>query len=88
MKNNTNLPTLMVGPADKALQSRRDVYLTPKITMVEFKVEVGVDGSVTKVSSWGETWSAATGDSRYGTEQYESNTTQGTGFFGDPITGE
>lgn len=86
MRNKTNLP---VGE-DKTLQGGRYAYLAPKITMVQFKVEVGtgVGGSVSKVSSWGETWSAATGDSRFGTEAYDNNTTQGSGFFGNPITGE
>ena len=53
--------------------------------MVEFKVEVGtgVGGSVSKVSSWGSDWSAdPTGN---GTEAYENNTAQGSGFFGSAI---
>lgn len=51
--------------------------------MVEFKVEVGVDGSVSKVSSWGRDWSADPNGK--GTEAYENNADQGSGFFGSAI---
>lgn len=58
-------------------------YISPNIKMVEFKVEVGVDGSVSKVSSWGRDWSADPNGK--GTEAYENNADQGSGFFGSAI---
>lgn len=52
-------------------------YKQPKITKVEFRTEVGVDGSITRTST--ETWEATSvpGD---GTQQY-SYRTEGGGFF-------
>ena len=51
-------------------------YKQPKITKVEFRTEVGSDGSITRTST--ETWEA-TSDHGDGTQQY-SYRTEG-GFF-------
>jgi len=77
-------PAERTGIADEASRGENRPYVSPKITTVKFKVEVGVDGSVTKVSSWGSDWTSASSGDRYGTEHYDQNTTQGSGFFSRP----